>query len=313
MNNNKTIIIGIDHGWSLIKTKSHVFVTGVKEIKSQPALFDETLEYEGRYYRIGGDRQEVKESKTEDDSFYLLTLAAIAKELKTRDNITEAEVLLAVGLPLTQFGKYRSSFIEYLAKNKDVEFNFEKVHYSIHIKHVALFPQCYAAAVEKLFPRESRFSIVNKALVVDIGSWTIDIMPVIDRTPNEAKCITIPRGLITCIRAINEQCVRQLGGEVDESEIQHVMRYGWSDLAEKYLAIIKTEIESFAEKLFNSIREYGYNLETTPVIFVGGGAVVMERFGKRFSRGKTTYITDICANAMGFERLAEMAVNGNQS
>ena len=30
--NNKIEVIGIDHGWSNIKTSSQVFVTGVKEI-----------------------------------------------------------------------------------------------------------------------------------------------------------------------------------------------------------------------------------------------------------------------------------------
>ena len=32
--NNKLEVIGIDHGWSMMKTISQVFVTGVKEILS---------------------------------------------------------------------------------------------------------------------------------------------------------------------------------------------------------------------------------------------------------------------------------------
>ena len=48
-------------------------------------------------------KQEVKDTKVEDDSFYLLTLAAVAKELKRR-GLAEAKVFLAVGLPLTRFG-----------------------------------------------------------------------------------------------------------------------------------------------------------------------------------------------------------------
>ena len=36
--NNKLEVIGIDHGWSMMKTISQVFVTGVKEIKSSPNL-----------------------------------------------------------------------------------------------------------------------------------------------------------------------------------------------------------------------------------------------------------------------------------
>lgn len=35
--NNKIEVIGIDHGWSNIKTSSQVFVTGVKEITTEPA------------------------------------------------------------------------------------------------------------------------------------------------------------------------------------------------------------------------------------------------------------------------------------
>ena len=73
--NNKLEVIGIDHGWSMMKTISQVFVTGVKEITTTPALFGDVLEYEGKFYKVGTVRQEVKDTKVEDDSFYLLTLA----------------------------------------------------------------------------------------------------------------------------------------------------------------------------------------------------------------------------------------------
>ena len=89
--NNKLEVIGIDHGWSMMKTISQVFVTGVKEITTTPALFGDVLEYEGKFYKVGTVRQEVKDTKVEDDSFYLLTLAAVAKELKRR-GLAEAKV-----------------------------------------------------------------------------------------------------------------------------------------------------------------------------------------------------------------------------
>lgn len=95
--NNKLEVIGIDHGWSMMKTVTQVFVTGVKEITTTPALFGDVLEYDGKYYKIGTVRQEVKDTKVEDDSFYLLTLAAVAKELKKR-GLSDAKVFLAVGL-----------------------------------------------------------------------------------------------------------------------------------------------------------------------------------------------------------------------
>ena len=48
--NNKLEVIGIDHGWSMMKTISQVFVTGVKEITTTQALFGDVLEYEGKFY-----------------------------------------------------------------------------------------------------------------------------------------------------------------------------------------------------------------------------------------------------------------------
>ena len=202
--NNKLEVIGIDHGWSMMKTISQVFVTGVKEITTTQALFGDVLEYEGKFYKVGTVRQEVKDTKVEDDSFYLLTLAAVAKELKRR-GLAEAMVFLAVGLPLTRFGAEKNDFIKYLTKNKRVSFKYENEPYYIEMDDVAVFPQCYAAVVDKI-P-----TMAKKTLIVDIGSWTIDIMPVINKSPDESKCVTIPKGLITCMRSINEQCVRQIG------------------------------------------------------------------------------------------------------
>lgn len=305
MNYSKMEVIGIDHGWSMMKTVSQVFVTGAREIKTEPAVFDDVLKLDGKYYKIGTQRQEVKDTKTEDESFLILTYAAIAKELKRRGK-ADADVFLAVGLPLTRFGNEKADFVKYLTDKKDVEFTFEGVTYHIRIINVAVFPQCYAAVADRIV------SFKKKTLIVDIGSWTIDIMPVINKSPDESNCITIPKGLITCMRSINEKCVRLFNGEIDESELQNLMRYG-RDYAkdEEYYDVAREEIEAFAERVYNYIREYGYNLKTTPIIFVGGGAVVMKNFGG-ISQKNIDYILDIKANARGYEQLAEIGLRNLQ-
>ena len=117
-----------------------------------------------------------------------MTYAAIAKELKRR-GLKESKVFLAVGLPLTRFGVEKKPFINYLMEEKDVTFIFEQDCYHIVIENVVVFPQCYAAVADRL-P-----SFAKKTLVVDIGSWTIDIMPVIDRAPDESHCATIRKQL----------------------------------------------------------------------------------------------------------------------
>ena len=49
-------VIGVDHGWSGMKTVSQVFTTGVKEITTEPAFYNNVVEFNGAYYKVGGKR-----------------------------------------------------------------------------------------------------------------------------------------------------------------------------------------------------------------------------------------------------------------
>lgn len=297
-------VIGVDHGWSNMKTVSQIFTTGVKEISTEPAFFDNILELNGVYYKIGGKRLEVRDTKVENDNFYLLTLASIAKELNRR-GIRNTNVLLSVGLPLTRFGAEKQDFICYLLKNREVSFRFEKEKYHIRIARVSVFPQCYAAIADCIK------TLPERAVIVDIGSWTIDIMPIYRSCPDEAECITIPQGLIRCMREINEECVRQIGQELDENAIQEIMAGSKDTVPEQYLMIAVECIRSFVERVYNILKEHGYNLDITPIVFVGGGARVMKLYGDR-KESNVRFIEDIRANAKGYEYLGKIFLTGNR-
>lgn len=304
MDNKSVEIIGIDHGWSLTKSISSIITSGVKEITTEPALFDHVVEFEGKYFKVGGKRLEVKDTKVTDENYYILTLASIGKELSRR-GLRRANILLSVGLPLTRFGAEKKDFIDYLMKRKEISFKYENIRYNVNIERVSVFPQCYAAVADRLG------SFQREVLVVDIGSWTVDIMPITNQKPDIEQCVTVPKGLITCMRAINEQCVRQLGGQVTEADIQEVMMYGRSDIAPKYLEIIQAGITDFARSIYFSLKEYGYNLETMPIVFVGGGSTVMKLFGN-IQQGNIRYIEDVKANAKGYEYLARIFLATNK-
>ena len=136
--NNKLEIVGIDHGWSNIKTANTVFTTAVSHIANEPGVFDNILEYEGKYYSIGGKRLMVKDTKVTDDNFYLLTLAAIAKELKTR-GIYNVDIFLSVGLPLTRFGAEKENFIKYLSRKKEVVFPDIVLAFGVSFIHIVVY------------------------------------------------------------------------------------------------------------------------------------------------------------------------------
>ena len=298
MNNQNVEIIGIDHGWSKIKTANSIFTTGVKRMTTRPALPNNIVYLGGQAYEVGGERLEVKEDKVSDSNFKILTDAAIGREMKAR-GLKNAKILLAAGLPFTRFGAEKKGFINYLSWKGIREIVYERKCYKVSLERVSVFPQCYAAVADRLSTYK------KKVIVVDIGSWTIDIMPIFEQKPIEGKSITIPRGLITCMRSINEECVRLMGSEVSEMEIEEVMRGKASDLPVKYLNIIKEGLKDFTQKVYYTIKECGYNLETTRIVFVGGGAVVMRLYGNFLSEN-IEYIEDIQANAKGYEYLSKI-------
>ena len=143
-----TKIIGVDHGYGNMKTANHCFPTGIDAYDSEPLFTRDMLVYDGRYYLIGEGHKEFVGEKSQDDDFYLLTLAAVAMELHD-EGLTEADVFLAAGLPLTWTANQKEAFAAYLSRNEEVQFVWKKVAYHIRIVGVRIYPQGFAAIAEK--------------------------------------------------------------------------------------------------------------------------------------------------------------------
>ena len=139
-----TRIIGIDHGYGNMKTANHCFKTGISTYDSEPLFTADMLTFNGRYYLIGEGHKEFAPDKVKDEDYYVLTLAAIAKELKA-ENLTEARVVLAAGLPLTWTSGQKAEFKAYLMKSAEVEFNYKKTAYHLYIEDVLIYQQGYYA------------------------------------------------------------------------------------------------------------------------------------------------------------------------
>ena len=162
--------LGIDHGYYAIKTKNFSFPAGVTAYSHEPYTLQDTLEADGKFFVCGTGRQPILRDKTENDSYYLLTLAAIAKELKCRGASPECSVTIAAGLPLANFGREKKSFREYLLRSSQpVKFRFEGIPHCVTITDVKLFPQGYSALA--LFPNLLRDE--PSVLLMDIGGWTL--------------------------------------------------------------------------------------------------------------------------------------------
>ena len=100
-----SIIIGIDHGYYAIKTAHCSFPAGLTSYgEHEPYTRQGLLEFGGCFFVCGSGRQLIQRDKTINDNYYLLTLAAIAKEIRQRGLPPECSVRIAAGLPLTCFG-----------------------------------------------------------------------------------------------------------------------------------------------------------------------------------------------------------------
>ena len=196
-----TYIIGIDHGYGNMKTANCCFQAGVTVYDKEPIFKDNLLVWNNKYYLIGTEHKEFSADKMLDEDYYVLTLAAIARELNIA-KIYSADVLIAAGLPLTWVSEQREEFKRYLLKNETVDFNFKGKDYHIRIVGADVYPQGFAAIVNHL----SDFSGVN--MLCDIGNGTMNIMFVNDKKPNPRRCFTEKFGTHQCMLQVRENLMR---------------------------------------------------------------------------------------------------------
>ena len=304
---NDTIIIGIDHGYAAMKTAHFSFPTGLVEYEHEPYTRKDVLELDGRFYVVGTGRQPLQKDKTQTEDYYLLTLAAIAKELEHRQAGPAATVHLAAGLPLTSFGRDKKKFKEYLLRDgQPVTFRYEWATYTITIGRVSLFPQGYAAVLT-----QSTLLDEPSVIVADIGGWTVDLMRLDGRIPNAATCRSLELGMIRCLDEIAEQVRRALGLSMTAAQIESVLRGESGSVGEQAREIIHREAGAYTRRLLSAITESGLDTRAMPAIFLGGGAALLKRHvSATDGLCRPLILDDVCLNAKGYERLVGQLSRG---
>ena len=297
------MIIGIDHGYYAIKTRHCSFPAGLTCYGShEPYTRQSVLEVDGQFYVCGTGRQPVRCDKTENDTYYLLTLAALAQEIKMRGAPNESSVKIAAGLPLTSFGRDKPKFRQYLLRSQPVLFRFEGTEYKIAVEDVALFPQGYAA----LLTDPDLLLDEPSLLLMDIGGWTVDLMRLDNRIPNAATCRSLELGVIRCLNEISEQLRRTLGLSLTNTQIESVMRGAATSLPSEAKELIQRETEQYISRLLSAIQECGMDYRAMPMVVLGGGASILARHvSPRAGLCGLFTLEDDKRNAQGFQRLCE--------
>ncbi len=298
---NDMYVIGIDHGYGNMKTANCCFPTGVVKSDREPIFINDLLVWNGKYYSIGAGHKEFTADKFEDEDYYILTLAAVARELK-REQITEAKVYLAAGLPLTWVSEQKEAFKKYLLQNKEVTYTFRNVQYHIQIVGAEIFPQGFAAVAEKL----GTFTGVN--LLCDIGNGTMNLLKITNRMPDTQHMFTEKYGVHQCTLLIREQMMRLHHATLDDAIITEILKKGTADIDKAYLVTVIKTAKTYTNGIFQRLREHEYDPKLMKLYVVGGGGCLIRNFGE-YDRNRVVINEDICATAKGYEYMAMLTLN----
>ena len=257
----------------------------------------------GMYYQIGEEHKEFCAEKTQDEDYYVLTLAAIARELDGK-GMNRATVHIAAGLPLTWVATQKEDFQKYLLQNECVDFTFRNKEYHVEFAGADIYPQGFAAA----FYRLQDFKGIN--MLADIGNGTMNIMYINNSRPLEKKCFTEKYGTHQCVLAVRESLLKELGTVVDDLVIEQVIRTGTADIGEKYLTVIRKAAGDYTKEIFHKLREREYNPELMRLYVVGGGGCMIQNFGE-YDKSRVTIVRDICATAKGYEAMTVRKIQRN--
>lgn len=294
-NLNGKIVIGIDHGYGNMKTRHFVFKSGVKAYDYMPPIAENVLEYNGKYYVIGENHKVFISNKEVDDDYYVLTLAAIAKELDMR-GLSIADVIIAAGLPLNWLIAQRDAFKKYLQRNPEVDFKYLGKKYHIRICDVSIYPQGFAGIASDI----KKYSGVH--MLADIGNGTMNTLTIVNGKGINDKIYTDQLGVHQCVKKIINEVQAQCGKLPDETLIEEFLRVGATDLPENIMEVMKKVAEEYVVDIFNKLKEHEYDPDLVKLHIIGGGGCIIEHFGK-YNPERVEIIHDICATAKGYENI----------
>ena len=297
------MLIAIDHGNHACKSVHFNFVSGLAQHSVRPPMADEVLEYNGEFWTLSGQRLPYRRDKTRDESFFILTLFAIAKELAFAGPLPFAEKIdLAVGLPPEHYGLLKDKFRDYFKRNQSVQFIYNDKPITIMIRDVFVYPQAFAA----IAPQKSQLKHHLRLFLVDIGGYTTDVLLLRQGKPDMQFCRSLETGVIT----MNNDIIRRVGAlhdmQIEDEHISAVLAGKETILPEEVKDTIRKSAEQHAINILNQLRELKVDLRSNPAVFIGGGSALFREYLEKSPLvASATFVESVNANAIGYQAMAE--------
>jgi len=266
-------------------------------------MADEVLEYNGEFWTLSGQRLPYRRDKTRDESFFILTLFAIAKELAYAGPLPSAEKIdLAVGLPPEHYGLLKDKFRDYFKRNQSVQFIYNDKPITIMIRDVFVYPQAFAA----IAPQKCQLKHHLRLFLVDIGGYTTDVLLLRQGKPDMQFCRSLETGVIT----MNNDIIRRVGAlhdmQIEDEHISAVLAGKETILPEEVKDTIRKSAEQHAINILNQLRELKVDLRSNPAVFIGGGSALFRDYLEKSPLvASASFVESVNANAIGYHAMAE--------
>lgn len=324
------IFIGIDNGNFNQKSRSTVFKTGLVTNDAPNPFSADLMQLGNKYHSLLNERAPYEKDKTKSERAFILTLFALAKEIESRiskglikENETGSyQVVLGLGVPPEHMlladesrQPYHKRFQSYFFNKineygvqteygKVVQFNYNQKDYSILIEDVFVFPQAFSAYV----PFKKHLQELDdfpRFLLVDIGGFTTDVLEVKDGKPDINSSRSEDFGVIRMVDYIR----RKVGKSYKEDDIVAVLSGKTLKVPQAVLDnIYAARDEYFQNHIVANLLEQGVDLNVVPAVFLGGGSLLLQGSVENSKNiSNATFISDISANATGYEQLAQSA------
>ncbi len=304
----ESLIVPIDTGNKQIKTLHRIFTAGLTCHDSYPPFGKDVIQYRGKYYTLSDQRVPYMRDKTADERYFILSLFGIAYELQEAGMDAEEQrvnVNLLLGLPPAHFGTQEEKYKGYFQEYGQIDFQFNGRPVTLFISEVMVYPQAYAAVA----PMISQLQGYSKALVVDIGGYTADILKISSGMLDLSVCDSLEYGTINFYNMAIKRINSTFDLLLDENDIDSILQGGNSLLDEAVALQITKMAREFVEDFFNRLREQGIDLKTYYTVFVGGGSILFRPLIESSDKlGHYTFVEEIRSNAIGYQRLYQLGL-----
>lgn len=317
-------IFGVDHGNGNMKTAGCVFPCGFTKQQVMPASIfaEDVIFYKGTYYVLNTNRFPYALDKTKNENCFILTLFAIAKEIRSRyeadggswkdfKGFVGKDIVLAAGLPPAHFEKQQKTFRKYFEDHAlhGVDFSYNGKPFSFHIKDVRLYPQDYAAAI--IF-KQDIITQYPSVYCIDIGDGTVDLLGLRDGIPDKNVMVSRELGIARLREKIIDDVINDYAFTLDGRIIEDVLTPGRSTVLDfEITEKIRKETAEWATQILNQLYTKVPDFRIAPTIFSGGGSILLKPYILNSGAfGKVEFIEQINANAVGYEEIAKIEYGG---